>query len=170
MLSVLSMNPISDIFFSTSYSGYWYRFARFAPSTDSVRKNIISTTRFPRKYVIIILLFSFSLSNISFFGITVSRNSGVVLSVTYISEHINGFFIPFSSIGKMFSIFICHISPNIVSSSNSRLIISSMNIVLPITVVPLFSIYMIAGRNDSDIIICGVFDRNCDDMKFIRLL
>ena len=86
------------------------------------------------------------------------------------SEHIKGSFIPFSNIGKILSIFICHISPSIVSSTSDALTISSINTVLPIIFVPLVNIYIIAGKNDRDIIICGVFDRYCDDMKSIKLL
>ena len=125
---------------------------------------------FPSIYVIIILLFSFSLSDISFFGIIVSKNSGVILYVIYIIEHINGFFIPFSSIGNMFSIFICHTKPIIVSASSERLIINSIKNVLPIIVVPLVSMYISAGKNESAIMISGVFDRYCDDIKSIKLL
>ena len=93
-----------------------------------------------------------------------------MLYVVYISEQINGCFIPCSRIGSIFSIFICQMSPDIVSITSEALIISNIKIVLPITVVPFFNIYTIAGRNDNAIIMVGVFERYCEDIKFIKLL
>ena len=116
------------------------------------------------------LLLFFCLIFLYLIGITVNKNNGVILYVIYISEHIIGCFNPFSSIGKILSILICHISPSIVNSTSDALIINSINTVLPIIVVPLLNMYIIAGRNDNDMIICGVFDRYCDDMKSIKLL